>query len=320
MRPLRDTPPIDRVFLETTDFEELQDAASGWDQQYFQMSPGPFAGRIDMTTIGSRQIFRECWSRNIRYEGTAPPGAYGVALRLDRAGPARVVGTPFDTDSVVFQAPGHEADLLTPEGWDVFALSIPEDEVRTIFDVLSGGAEAAPEAHAVVDLTPAAANRLRRLALRFLHASAHMTRSDTPRIARFSDMVVKSFLWEVVGARGSDSLVRVPSRPNDLVGKATDLVLAHPHEVMGLTDICAALGISLRALHYAFQDATGMSPATWLRRVRLNRVHKALVQAGPGDVLVKQVAIDNGFLHQGHFTRHYQSHFGRLPTETLLAA
>ncbi|GKX34560.1 MAG: hypothetical protein MnENMB40S_21780 [Rhizobiaceae bacterium MnEN-MB40S] len=80
-----------------------------------------------------------------------------------------------------------------------------------------------------------------------------------------------------------------------------------------LVDICAELKVSLRTLHYAFQDVTGMSPATWLRRIRLNRVHKALRKSSLEDTLVKQVAIENGFLHAGHFSNQYQRLFGCLP-------
>ena len=63
-----------------------------------------------------------------------------------------------------------------------------------------------------------------------------------------------------------------------------------------------------------------MSPATWLRRIRLNKIHKTLLRSSPDEVLIKQVAMDNGFLHLGHFSQNYKTLFGELPSDTLRKA
>jgi len=102
-----------------------------------------------------------------------------------------------------------------------------------------------------------------------------------------------------------------------IVRQATEMVSNDVACTTGLLDICSELGFSLRTLHYAFQDVTDMSPAAWLRKTRLNRVHRALKNASPDEIMVKQVALEHGFVHAGHFSRQYLKHFGCLPSETL---
>ena len=84
-----------------------------------------------------------------------------------------------------------------------------------------------------------------------------------------------------------------------------------------MTDLCRALNTSERTLRYAFMDVVGMSPARYLKGLRLNRVHRALLAGDPTSTLVKEVAFENGFWHLPQFARSYQQLFAELPSETL---
>ena len=55
----------------------------------------------------------------------------------------------------------------------------------------------------------------------------------------------------------------------------------------------------------------------FLKRQRLNRVHRALREANSMKVLMKQVAFTNGFTHLGQFSRDYRRIFCEAPSETL---
>ncbi|CTQ76713.1 helix-turn-helix domain-containing protein [Roseibium alexandrii] len=315
-----DADQIERAVLHTTDFEELQDAAVDWDQQYLQMAPGNFQGALDLTKIGSRQIFRETWGKKLRYQGTAPKGAFGFALRLDKGGPANWVGRPAGADSVILQAPGREADLVSSDFWDCLVLGISEEEVTETVGALTGGEDLSSEFHGVLELKPDVTEKLKRLGLDFLSLSKSNCIADEPAIAKSSKQLVGLFLWEIVRAFESPDLVVETSKSSLIVKQATDLISSEQADGTGLVEICSNLGVSLRSLHYAFQDVTGMSPAAWLRRVRLNRVHKTLLQSSTEEVMVKQVAMENGFVHAGHFCNQYSKLFGCLPSETLQRA
>lgn len=314
---MSETGAVDRVTLQTDDFEELQEIASDWDQQYFQMTPGSFRGEMEMTIIGSTQIFREHWSRKIRYRGTAPMGAYGIALPFEQPGTGNWLGRRTGQNSVIMQGPGREADLVSSDHWDALVLGLPEVELLSIVSALSGGVDLSDTFHGVVSLSRDAAEKLRRQGREFLVRSRSASPQDDELISRLAEQLVKQFVWELVGTLEKHCVIIKPSRPARIVKQATGLMLAHNTRSIGLVEICADLNVSLRTLHYAFQDVTGMSPATWLRRIRLNRIHKTLLHSAPDEILIKQVAINNGFLHAGHFSDQYQRLFGCLPSETL---
>jgi len=54
---------------------------------------------------------------------------------------------------------------------------------------------------------------------------------------------------------------------------------------------------------------------TYLREVRLNRVHEALTAAAPDATTVSTIAARWGFHHPGRFAATYRKKFGRMPTE-----
>jgi len=83
-----------------------------------------------------------------------------------------------------------------------------------------------------------------------------------------------------------------------------------------VSEICEDFGVSSRTLHRVFQEVLDIGPVEYLRRKRLNRVHAALREDGPG-VTVGKVAVENGFPDARRFASSYRSLFGELPKQTL---
>ena len=75
--------------------------------------------------------------------------------------------------------------------------------------------------------------------------------------------------------------------------------------------------MSERTLEYAFKEIMGLSPVTYLSRLRLHRVRQALLAATHGSTTVTTEALNWGFWHFGEFSRAYKECFGELPSETL---
>lgn len=104
------------------------------------------------------------------------------------------------------------------------------------------------------------------------------------------------------------------SRP---IRNALDLIESQPAEIESVTDIAAAVSLSVRALDDGFQRYVGTPPMTYLRQVRLTRAQKDLVTADPDETTVTAVARKWGFGHYGSFAADYQRRFVRKPSETL---
>jgi AraC-like DNA-binding protein len=101
------------------------------------------------------------------------------------------------------------------------------------------------------------------------------------------------------------------------VKRAEEFIAANLENDIGLVDIVASAGVSMRTLYYGFRRCRGMGPMAWLKRLRLDRAHADLVAAAPGSATVTEIAARWGFLHQGKFAAQYRARFGATPSETL---
>ncbi|NKZ08056.1 AraC family transcriptional regulator [Actinomadura latina] len=108
--------------------------------------------------------------------------------------------------------------------------------------------------------------------------------------------------------------------PHHLAGAIRDWVEAHHHRPIGITDIAAAVGISVRQLQAICQDQWGLTPTQLLRGMRLDHARAALTVAEQGPGAVTDVARAAGYLHMSRFAAHYRQRFGETPTQTLKRA
>ena len=84
-----------------------------------------------------------------------------------------------------------------------------------------------------------------------------------------------------------------------------------------LSELCNVSNVSERTLQYVFQDIMGMSPLTYLHRLRLHRARDELRAAMSDSTTVTDVALNWGFWHFGEFSRAYKNCFDELPSVTL---
>jgi AraC-like DNA-binding protein len=90
------------------------------------------------------------------------------------------------------------------------------------------------------------------------------------------------------------------------------------NEPLTAAAIAAAAGIGVRGLQVAFRRHLDQTPLEYLRRIRLERVHRELQAAEPGPgVTVKSIARRWGFANPGRFTAEYRAVYGHLPSRTL---
>jgi AraC-like DNA-binding protein len=91
----------------------------------------------------------------------------------------------------------------------------------------------------------------------------------------------------------------------------------HVADDISLSDIADASHVSIRAVQLAFRRHLDTTPMAYLRRVRLDHAHRALVAADPRHTTVAAVAARWGFANHSRFTAIYSATYGVLPRETL---
>jgi AraC-like DNA-binding protein len=107
------------------------------------------------------------------------------------------------------------------------------------------------------------------------------------------------------------------TRSDGRLRAAVEFIQAHAHQPLTVADIAQAAGLSIRGIQESFQRAFERSPMTYLREVRLGRVHEELRILDPQATSVADVARRWGFAHMGRFASVYANRFGEYPRETL---
>jgi AraC family ethanolamine operon transcriptional activator len=99
--------------------------------------------------------------------------------------------------------------------------------------------------------------------------------------------------------------------------EARTLLEAAVHQPLHLDALCRELRMSRRGVEIMFRKSLGTSPGRYLQAQRLNGVRRVLIAADPSSTMVKEVALDWGFIHMGHFGQKYRALFGETALSTL---
>jgi AraC-like DNA-binding protein len=99
--------------------------------------------------------------------------------------------------------------------------------------------------------------------------------------------------------------------------RAVELLEEQPERDWSTGLLASEVFVSARALQEAFRRDIGQPPMSYLRQIRLRRVHDELAGATRGSVTVGAVASRWGFLHLGRFAAAYRDTFGLSPSDTL---
>jgi AraC-like DNA-binding protein len=140
----------------------------------------------------------------------------------------------------------------------------------------------------------------------------------------FESDLVRASLLDVLLSMTAHHLLSDPppaqrrEAPAALV-RAEDYLRAHAGEAVSIADAAEAARLSVRGLQDQFQKWLHVTPAEYLRNVRLERARADLVQARTDGVPVRvgDVARRWGFTHLGRFAGSYAEAFGESPSVTL---
>jgi AraC-like DNA-binding protein len=115
----------------------------------------------------------------------------------------------------------------------------------------------------------------------------------------------------------SDALGRLdrPINPRGLK-RAIEYMEAHLDQAVTLADIVRASGVPGRTLFKHFKEYRGVSPMSYLRTARFQKVRDELRRSEP-DGCVMDIAMRWGFEHMGRFAVEYRRRFGESPSHTL---
>lgn len=93
----------------------------------------------------------------------------------------------------------------------------------------------------------------------------------------------------------------------------------HLSDLRSVAEIASAVGITPRSLQNGFRRVFNMTPAEYLRDIRIQALHESLLRADPSRN-VTELMQDVGIVNFGRYAQYYRRKMGVAPSETLRRA
>jgi AraC family transcriptional regulator, ethanolamine operon transcriptional activator len=287
-----------------------------------QLEAAPFrarrvAVRLETTALLFHSTSHRVRTRTHALEDTVAYAAFGPRTR------GTVNGLQVRSDLLLAVEPRVEVAVVTGANWESIIVMIAPGEIRSHLEARKRGREF--HLPSGVELLRARPDRVRdlfdlgkRLATVAERQPSLFDESRGDREAAEVELV-DALLGALGGAEEfePDRADRTRQAYTRIVEKVEAYALDRAGEHPGITDLCRVAAVSERTLQTAFKEVMGLAPLAYLTRLRLNRVHQALIAATPSTTSVSAEAVKWGFWHFGEFARAYRACFGEPPSATL---
>ncbi|MHC5654087.1 helix-turn-helix domain-containing protein [Stappia sp. ICDLI1TA098] len=288
----------------------------------YQLGSGRRLGQMDIVDVGGRQVVRERQDVAVQKVGVTPRDLCTISCCTHHPSFRFSDHCAGNADTVFFMPENTEFDLYVPDGTQTAYVSLSQEAFLAAARVLDPAGWERPEG-GVMQLRSAGISRFSdTVALWFDAVSAAQERKETvdPRIMH--DLLLQMVLQAVSAPASGEGwrpsagtrarALRVGRMAREYVEDRLDADV-----LPTVVDICRSIGVSERALQYAFREYVGMAPVAYLRNCRINRVRETLRVADRRNTTVTEVAMRFGFLHLGRFSSDYKRLFGETPSATL---
>jgi AraC-like DNA-binding protein len=234
-----------------------------------------------------------------------------------------VNGLPIRPGVMLAAAPETETTFVTDGGWESITFLLrPLDILAHLTARQREGEFHTPKGVEPLQVDAGSARGLFEWGMRLVDAALRQpTLFEEPgkeRVAAQNELL--EMLLETLRVAGdfeSTRSDRTRQAQSLVVRIAEDYAMAQSSDRLYVTDLCKVAAVSERRLEYAFKEIMGLTPVTYLARLRLHRVREALRAATQGSTTVSAEALNWGFWHFGEFSRAYKECFGELPSDTL---
>ena len=300
------------------DAESFRALLAGANLEFSQLEPGQLIGRQVRLALPGGQFSYAETELSMRVTGIFPI-LWTLSVVLESDTRSSQHGEEVHAGSLFIHAPGATHDAVYGRNFKVVCFAVRDEIFAKYVRQLD------PQLQHVVNkpwsiFEPSVESR--RGIIAHLAEAARIIQSDqqvrnsASALARFEEEMVADFV-EAVEQQSLFHSDDTDGRNVAILQRVDQVVRESQMVVPTIAELCDACEVPRRTLNRAFQNALGMGPATYLRRLRLNRARRALQEEGPASSTVTSVALDLGFWHLGRFAEQYNELFGESPHETL---
>lgn len=309
---------VDRQF---DDFDAQSEQLTGHDQDYVQMSAGPFRGRFISVFPGDGvSLHLETANRSLAQRVGCPRELISLGLVLDRGPPFIANGARLDQDSVLITKPGRELSLNSPAGGSILAICIERSALERAISPNAPRHLDPDHGDISVVHAPGLAAQVRTGATNLFRALRN-TSGEHPR-HRTASLLVAAIaaafdLHTAIGASCNREDLRNSFRT---FLEARDAMSAHSMTEFDYAALCAATRRGPRSIQAAFARHARATRLRKFRALKLARVRRTLLADQDQAASIGDIAAAGGFWSWSRFTQIYRSQFGELPSETRTRA
>jgi AraC family transcriptional regulator, ethanolamine operon transcriptional activator len=304
-----------RAWISDVRFYDIDAQAAqyhGYDQEYHQLSRGPFEGRCRSFTFGDELVINfEMANREIAASASTPRGRYGACFLADTSPPCALNATEFSHRHIVLTPERASVEGRMSEGLRIYCMDVSDSLLP------DGGHNM--RATGVLE-QPTGTGRLRELVQAGIATfSALQTPSDYPAAVCGFKSSVADLLWQMA-ALPRESAVESrrysSARALRVFRRAREYIDHHLADGISIVTLCRDTGVSRRSLESVFRSVVGVGPGSYVRALQLNRVRRDLLSELHGDVSIGVIAARHGIWHWSRLSSYYRRMFGELPSET----
>jgi AraC-like DNA-binding protein len=206
-------------------------------------------------------------------------------------------------------------EFVVPEASDHWVILVP---TRQLVDYL--GEETAAEALSRRNLVVSQPSMSREIFRQVQHARSAF-RGSNGILAHVDEIAAaRSDLLDAVSSlliRGAEHSDSSSERRRYQACRNAISLIDEVLEPIDVPELAAEVGVSRRVLERGFQESIGLSPLQYLKRCRLDRLHRELRSARSPADSVSQLAAGLGFTEHGRMAAEYKQMFSELPSTTL---
>ena len=281
------------------------------------LATGPGAFRARLTRVALHRIRLSAAEEYLpRIAFVAVPHDLILVSLANRSGPSPIWGgTETRAGDMITLGPGERLHTRIDGPCRWTAIRMPDRDLVGYGQALSGSGFDVPPA-ARWHPAPAALRELRQLHQTAIRMAETRSRAlvDIEAVHGLEQQLIHALI-ECLSAGPNDMETLAAGRHREILARLEDLLRGE--RFWRITEISAALGVSERTLRICCEEQLGMGPTEYVRRRRMQLVHRALRKGKLDAASISAVARRYGFHNLGRFAANYRALFGELPSATL---
>ena len=296
--------------------EEIEEAlrCHGIDQPTRQLERGPFTASLAMRSTEQAELFVDRYNKGISITLKLPSDTVGLLLPRIAKGRFVSCGEEMSNGSLIVFGDGSQLDITASGLFGTEGIGITKARFTTMFETLCPASKFINlERPTVIQSGTAQLQALREAVVeqvRYLQAE------PTPEY--FSNVLAAAITAIGVSLDNRGCVRNTVGTNRTRVAKlAQEFIEANYRQPVRIEDLCRITNVSARSLQRCFRAYFDVTISDYLKTVRLNAAHRALIAAHPLKDTVARIAVNHGSSHLGRFSTEFHKHFGQLPREVL---